>query len=124
MGVLKVISQENLFPCIKSAAMAQGHLLQRHDKSKGARMENIFSHEFNEFSGELLTTALKCLEMERRQKNAADMAKNGSKSSQQTASGFSTFITSVVTFINGSVCLVPMSLQILNEPRGKKLFSI
>ena len=33
--VLKVISQENLFPCIKSAAMAQGHLLQRHDKSKG-----------------------------------------------------------------------------------------
>lgn len=64
-------------------------------------MENIFSHEFNEFSGELLTTALKCLEVERRQKNTADMAKNGSKSSQKTASGFSTFITSVVTFING-----------------------
>ena len=65
-------------------------------------MENIFSHEFNEFSGELLTTALKCLEMERRQKNASDVAKNGSKNSQkQTASGFSTFITSVVTFING-----------------------
>jgi hypothetical protein len=38
--VLKVISQENLFPCIKSAAMAQGHLLQRHDKSKGT-VKNI-----------------------------------------------------------------------------------
>ena len=62
-------------------------------------MENIFSHEFNEFSGELLTTALKCLEVERRQKNTEDMAKNGSKSSQK--SGFSAFITSLVTFING-----------------------
>ena len=64
-------------------------------------MENIFSHEFNEFSGELLTTALNCLEVERRQKNAEDMAKNGSKSSQKTANGFSTIITSIVTFING-----------------------
>ena len=44
--VLKVISQENLFPCIKSAAMAQGHLLQRHDKSKGKAHSYTVLHIF------------------------------------------------------------------------------
>ena len=53
--VLKVISQENLFPCIKSAALAQGHLLFHrsttnninNDKSKSKASKSSSSNKKN-----------------------------------------------------------------------------
>ena len=66
----------------------------------GGRMENIFSQEFNEFSGELLMTALKSLDVATKQKDL-DVPNNGSTGNPKSTSSFSNFITSVATFING-----------------------
>ena len=60
----------------------------------GLRMENIFSQEFNQFSSELLITALKGLEEEKSRSNLIESAKNGSNGAQPV-SGLTAFITSI-----------------------------
>ena len=66
-------------------------------------MENIFSQEFNEFSSELLMTALKSLDVATKRKNLDAVPNNASTGNpkQSASSSFSNFITSVATFING-----------------------
>ena len=65
-------------------------------------MENIFSQEFNQFSSELLITALKGLEEEKSRNNLLESAKNGSNGAQPV-SGLTAFITSIGKIIFGFI---------------------
>ncbi len=96
LRIVKVFSQDNLFPCIKSTAMAQGHAYFRQDANS---CENIFSAEFKDFTTCLLMTALKCVDREKKKQKVADSSKAGPKSG--SSFNFSAFFSSVANFING-----------------------
>ena len=105
--VFKVMSQDNLFPCVKASAMNQGQLFQ----PNSAHKENIFSLEFKSFASELLLTSLKFLDREKGFKTQQDSTSKTKAEQKKQDSGFSAFLNAAVNFINGGSSADPADAE-------------
>ena len=94
--VIKVMSQENLFTCLKNCANSQGYLLVQSEDGKN---EHIFSGDFKSFVAELLITSLKILEGEKNRKK--DNTAAAALQKKEDAAGITSMLNAIVDFVNG-----------------------
>ena len=95
--VLKVMSQDNLFACLRSCANSQGYLVQSED----AKNEHIFSAEFKSFVSELLVTSLNILESEKHRMKEKTGAAMLAQKKEEQPTGIVSLFNAVVDFVNG-----------------------
>ena len=89
--VMKVMSQDNLFSCLKNCAQSQGFLVQPEE----AKNDHIFSVEFKTFVSELLLNSLRILSAENSRKKVRNT------SNEKVESGITAFINAIADFVNG-----------------------